>query len=227
MSTPRILFVLTSQHTLGDLAHPTGFWHEELSAPWWALRDAGFQVDLVRIGPKPAVADPASLTDDFRTAAVNRFLADTASTQALAEAPVLSDLPPADYAAVYLVGGHGAMWDFPANPSLQALLQHQLAHDGLIAAVCHGVAGLLNLGADLKGRILCGFSNEEEQMAGASAVVPFMLESVLREAGAHYQGAPAFHSNVVQDGLLITGQNPQSSAALGEALLKALSTRTA
>lgn len=227
----RTLFVLTSHTTLGQTGRPTGFWFEELAAPWWALRDAGLSADIASIQGGQPVADPASLTDQGgQTAAVDRFLADADAMQSLAAARRLAQLDASQYQAVFLVGGHGTMWDFPGSDALKRFIEQLVQGNGLVAAVCHGPAGLLRVNrADgepfVKGRKVCGFANSEEAAIGATAVVPFLLEDQLRQLGAIYQSGAPFQPKVMRDGTLLTGQNPQSSALLGELLVAALHER--
>lgn len=219
----QILFILSSQKTMGDSTHPTGFWFEELATPWWVLSDAGYGVAIAAIGDSVS-ADPMSLAEPYRSKSVDRFLNDTAAMAALQEPLRLDELVLDDYAAVFLVGGHGTMWDFPRNQGLNTLLTQAIRENKIIAAVCHGVVGLCDLKDEhqrpfVAERRLCGFSNEEEIAVGAQAVVPFLLEDRLRQLGANYQSGAAFQAQVVIDGRLITGQNPQSSDLLAKELL--------
>ena len=228
----RTLFVLTSHTALGETGNPTGFWFEELAAPWWALRDAGLYADIATVRGGDPVADPASLSDQGgRTAAVDRFLANAEATRVLAAAPGIAQVDVSRYEAVFLVGGHGTMWDFPGSDVLKNLVEAIVQREGLVAAVCHGPSGLLRVkdaaGAPLvRGRKVCGFANSEEAAVGATQVVPFLLEDQLRQLGAIYQPGAPFEANVVRDGHLLTGQNPQSSQSLGEQLVAAIQQRS-
>lgn len=225
-----VLFVLTSQATMGAHTHATGFWFEELATPWWMLNDAGCRTEIAVLG-ESASADPLSLDTPYRSTSVDRFLADPVAVQAL-QAPLRLDaLNVAEaaqrYDAIFLVGGHGSMWDFPQHTGLNALLTFAISANKLIVAVCHGVAGLLGLMDQdqrpfVSGRKLCGFSNEEEMAVGAHTLVPFLLEDRLRQLGADYESAGAFQAKVVVDGRLLTGQNPQSSDLLAQRLLQVL-----
>lgn len=219
----QVLFILSSQKTMGTSSYPTGFWFEELATPWWALKDAGYGVALAAIGDSVS-ADPASLADPYRTQSVDRFLSDAEAMASLQEPLCLEKIVVEDYAAVFLVGGHGTMWDFPGNQGLSTILTQAIWKNKIIAAVCHGVVGLCDLVDEhqrpfVSERRLCGFSNEEEIAVGAQAVVPFSLEDRLRQRGANYQSGAAFQAQVVIDGQLITGQNPQSSDLMAQELL--------
>ncbi len=222
----QVLFILTSQTTMGDSSQATGFWFEELATPWWVLNGAGFQTSIAAIGTTVG-ADPLSLNQPYRTLSVDRFLADPVALSLLQEPLSLEALNVEDYAAVLLVGGHGTMWDFPQHQGLNSVLMQAIRKNKIIAAVCHGVVGLCNLIDDnqrpfVYQRQLCGFTNEEEIAVGAQSAVPFLLEDRLRQLGANYQSADAFQAKVVIDGQLITGQNPQSSSLLAQKLLQLL-----
>ncbi|WP_412543585.1 type 1 glutamine amidotransferase domain-containing protein [Longispora sp. K20-0274] len=216
--TQRILMVLTSHDTLGASGRPTGFWLEELVAPLHAFREAGFDVELASPrGGRPPL-DPGSADHDTTSVPdLDDLLADTTA---------LATVDPKDYAAVFLVGGHGTMWDFPTDPDLARIVTAVHA-TGAVGAVCHGVAGLIGAmtadGAALvRGRLVTGFSDAEEAMVGADAVVPFLLEKELTALGANVEVGAPFGSHVRRDGRLVTGQNPQSSAATAAALVEVL-----
>lgn len=139
----------------------------------------------------------------------------------------LSQVDPSRYAAILLVGGHGPMWDFVSNPELIAIIRTMYERHAVISAVCHGPAGLVNVKlangeALIKGRRLTAFTAEEERARNYHTIVPFELEAALKNAGATFEEAPVFENKVVIDGRLITGQNPASAKALGEAIVAAL-----
>jgi putative intracellular protease/amidase len=233
LASQRTLFVLTSHTVLGAAGNPTGFWFEELAAPWWALRDAGLSADIITISGAIPVPDPLSLTvEGGKTPDVDRFQVDVESQNALTAAVgrALATLDATQYEAVFLVGGHGTMWDFPDSGALRHLIERVAERGGIIAAVCHGSSALLHAkdsqGQPLvKGRKICAFANSEEAVIGATHVVPFLLEDELCKLGAIYKAGQPFQSNVVRDGNLLTGQNPQSSRSIGEMLVTALRER--
>jgi putative intracellular protease/amidase len=145
----------------------------------------------------------------------------------MASTLMTSELDPEDFDGVYLVGGRGAMWDMPHDEHIGRVVSHMLASERIVGAVCHGPAGLIapdgSLGGlDVAGRRLTCFSDEEERVTGGDGVVPFLLESRLRELGAHVEVAGVRAEYVVRDGNLITGQNPPSSAATTKAVIAAL-----
>ncbi len=225
-ATPiKILMILTSQATMGDDPRPTGVWFEELATPYYAFVDAGAEVDIASIAGGKIPVDPHSLaTKGKNPASVERFIADQAAMTKLNGSYKIDDISPASYAAVFLPGGHGTMWDLPKSTKLADLLSSAWADGKVVAAVCHGPAGLVNVkdtqGQPLvAGRRVSGFTNSEEEAAGLTHTVPFLLETRLRELGAKYEKGPDFQSFAVQDGNLVTGQNPASSARVAELVL--------
>ncbi|WP_299962253.1 type 1 glutamine amidotransferase domain-containing protein [uncultured Roseobacter sp.] len=225
----QILIVLTSHTRLGDTGNPTGFYFEELAAPYWSLVDAGHEVTIASIKGGAAVHDPGSLPDDpsERAAPVQRFLDDAAAMAKLADTPAIDTVEASDFDAIFLPGGHGTVWDYPDNVALAQAIGQIYAAGGIVGAVCHGPAGLVNATrADgeplVKGLRVAGFTDAEEAAVELTDVVPFLLESRLRALGAVFEPAPNFTSHAVRDGQLITGQNPQSSEAVGTHLVEAL-----
>jgi putative intracellular protease/amidase len=226
MASRNILLIATSHDALGETGNKTGFWYEELAAPYYVFHDAGFTPVIVSPkGGRPPV-DPRSEAPDFRTPSVERFSADGAA-QSMLENSVTPEEAPADPAALFLVGGHGTMWDFPDWPGLAQLLHNAQAGGKPIGAVCHGVAGLLCYQTDgrhplVADRKLTGFTNNEEAAVGLTDVVPFLLQDRLTEAGAAFSEGAAFSKHVAKDGLLVTGQNPSSSQRAAEEVLALL-----
>lgn len=222
----KILIILTSHTTMGDPAKPTGFWLEELTTPYYAFVDAGAQVDLASIGGGAAPVDPRSQKPAGENPkSVDRFLADKSAMAALSATLRVEAADWNKYDAVFLPGGHGTMWDLPNSASLATLLAKAYENGRVVSAVCHGPAGLVNVrlssGAVLvSGRRVAAFTNTEEDAVGLTPVVPFLLETRMRELGAHYESGPDFQPFAVADGNLITGQNPASSEAVAVLVLK-------
>jgi putative intracellular protease/amidase len=223
----KVLVVLTSHDKLGDTGHKTGFWLEELAAPYYALHDAGVEITLA--SPKggqppldPKSNDPASQTD-----ATRRFEADAEATALLAHTHRLQDVSIEPFDAVFYPGGHGPLWDLAEDKASIALIEQTIASGKPVAAVCHA-PGVLRHVKGVDGKLLVahkkvtGFSNTEEEAVGLTKVVPFLVEDMLKQSGAVYSKAGDWQSYVVEDGLLITGQNPASSEATAHALLKRL-----
>jgi putative intracellular protease/amidase len=221
--TRKILFALTSHQKLGETGRTTGFYVAEAAHPWEVLSDAGYEVDLVSVSGGRPPMDGVDLSDPVQKA----FLDDPRIAEKLAATPRPEDIAPGDYDAIVYVGGHGTVWDFPDSAGLARVARNIYEAGGAVAAVCHGPAGLVNLtlsnGAYLvDGKNVAAFTNSEEAAVGLTDVVPFLLQSKLEERGAKHTGAPDFEPHVVVDGRLVTGQNPASANALGEALLKVL-----
>ncbi|MCW7540082.1 type 1 glutamine amidotransferase domain-containing protein [Aquabacterium sp. A7-Y] len=223
----KILMVLTSHDRLGDSGKPTGFWLEEFAAPYYVFKDAGAAITLAspRGGQPPL--DPKSDAPDAQTEATRRFRGDDDAQRALANTMALASVPVQEYDAVFYPGGHGPLWDLAEDPASIAAIETLYAAGRPVAAVCHGPAVLRRArtpgGAPLvQGKAVTGFTNSEEEAAGLTKVVPFLVEDELRRLGGNYSQAPDWQPHVVIDGLLITGQNPASSEPAARALLEAL-----
>lgn len=222
-----ILFVLTSHDALGDTGEKTGFWVEEFAAPYYVFADAGADITLASpAGGQPPI-DPKSALEDFQTEDTRRFDQDEALQQKLANTLKLSDLSADDYDAVFYPGGHGPMWDLASDQNSIELIESFTRQGKIVSAVCHAPSVLLNTrnaeGEPLvKNRKVTGFSNTEEDAVGLTKVVPFLLEDELKKRGGIYSQGPDWAPYLVEDGLLITGQNPASSSLVAEAVLTRL-----
>lgn len=220
----KILIVLTSHSELGNTGKKTGFWIEEFAAPYYTLKDAGAVITLASPkGGQPPI-DPKSAEPDSQTDATRRFDSDTELKNLLAHTTVLADVSADDFDAVFYPGGHGPLWDLTDDNDSIALISAFLAAKKPVAAVCHAPAVLLHVkdengDALVKGKKVTGFTNTEEAAVGLTDVVPFLLEDELKKEGGIYSKKEDWASYVVQDGLLITGQNPGSSEAVAERLL--------
>ncbi len=224
----KILIILTSHDRIGDSDRKTGLWFEELTTPYYVFRDAGAEVDIASVAGGEVPVDPHSIEEAGKNpASVDRFLADAAAMAKIKSSPAISNVRADDYDAVFLPGGHGTMWDMPDNVTLSALLSDAWAKGKVVAAVCHGPAGLVSAkdqaGKPLvSGRTVSAFTNEEEEMAGLTQQVPFLLETRIRDLGAHYESGAAFQPFARRDGKLVTGQNPQSSEEVARLVLEAV-----
>lgn len=223
----KILVVLTSHDQLGHTGEKTGFWLEELAAPYYAFVDAGAAVTLASPKGGQPPLDPKSNEPAFQTDATRRFEADATAMQALAQTKKLSDVSVADFDAVFYPGGHGPLWDLAEDPVSIALIEQTIQSGKPVGAVCHAPAVLRHVkGADglplVAGKTVTGFSNTEEEAVGLTQVVPFLVEDMLKAHGGRYSKGADWHSYVLTDGLLVTGQNPGSSEAAAQALLKLL-----
>ncbi len=219
-----ILVVLTSHDQLGDTGEATGFWLEELAAPYYVFVDAGAEVTLASPKGGAAPLDPKSSQPDAQTDTTRRFEADAAAMQALANTRVLASVSLDDYDAIFYPGGHGPLWDLAEDADSIALIESAIAGGKPVGAVCHAPAVLRHVkgpeGAPLvAGSAVTGFSNSEEEAVGLTEVVPFLLEDMLKEKGGNYRRADDWHPHVETAGLLVTGQNPASSEGAASALL--------
>ncbi|MEZ7815188.1 MAG: type 1 glutamine amidotransferase domain-containing protein [Burkholderiaceae bacterium] len=223
----KVLIVLTSHDKLGNTGAKTGFWLEEFAAPYYALKDAGVVLTLASpLGGQPPI-DPKSDDAASQTEATLRFKTDTSAQALLASTSKLKDVSAADFDAVFYPGGHGPLWDLAEDATSIALIETMLKAGKPVATVCHAPAVLRHpKGADgqfvVKGKKVTGFTNTEEEAAGLTAVVPFLVEDMLTQNGGMYSKAADWHPHVEIDGLLITGQNPASSEPVAKALLATL-----
>lgn len=225
--TKTILFVLTGHGDLGDTGARTGVWLEELAAPYQLFDGAGFDILLGTPEGKRAPLDPASLEEPWLLPA-GHWLLGRQDVIAALETPLdLAGVDPARIDAIFLVGGTGTLWDFPTSTALGGLVSVLHATGKPVAAICHGVVGLMTAKAADGGPLVAGreitcFSNEEEALLGYEKIVPLLAETALVEQGARYTCALPFEPQVVEDGNLLTGQNPASALPLATAILQRL-----
>jgi putative intracellular protease/amidase len=223
----KILMVLTSHDQLGDTGRKTGFWLEELAAPYYVFKDAG--AEIVLASPKggrppldPKSSEPASQTD-----ATRRFEADADALSALANTTRLEAVTHGVFDAVFYPGGHGPLWDLAEDPVSITLIETTLGAGKPVALVCHAPGVLRHAKAPsgtplVQDKSVTGFTNTEEEAVGLTQVVPFLVEDELRRNGGRFTKADDWAPYVVADGLLITGQNPASSGPAAERLLERL-----
>lgn len=218
--------VLTSHDRMADTGKKTGFWLEEFAAPFYTFLDASADITLVSPAGGQPPLDPNSDTPDAQTEFTDRFKADEEAQQRLATTKKLADVNAEDFDAVFYPGGHGPLWDLAVDKNSIELIESFVKQDKPIAFVCHSPAALKNVKVDgeylVKGKTVTGFSNSEEEGVGLTDVVPFLLEDALKDNGGDYKKGEDWQSYVVEDGLLITGQNPASSEDTAKHLLKKL-----
>ncbi|SFE58518.1 type 1 glutamine amidotransferase domain-containing protein [Flavobacterium xueshanense] len=222
----KVLFVVTSHDKLGNTGEKTGFWTEEFAAPYYELLDKGVQIDIATpLGGQPPI-DPKSEDPSAATEDTKRFDADTELLAKLKNTHKLADVKESDYDAVFYPGGHGPLWDLATDKNSIALIESFYNNKKPIAFVCHSPAALKNVKVNgeylVKGKKITGFSNTEEEAVGLTNVVPFLLEDALQTNGAIYSKSGDWQPYAVEDGLLITGQNPASSKLVAEKLLNQL-----
>ena len=223
----KVLVVVTSHDTLGDTGKKTGFWLEELAAPYYVMKDAGIEVTLASPKGGQPPLDPASQGEDFQTDATRRFDKDAAAQQDLATTAVLADMKVEDFDAIFYPGGHGPLWDLTNDADSIRLIEQFHAAGKPVSSVCHAPAVLLNARKPdgtpfVDGVRVTGYTNGEEESVGLTSVVPFLVEDALQQKGGIYEKKADFTSFAIQDGLIITGQNPMSSEGVAELLLDSL-----
>jgi putative intracellular protease/amidase len=221
----KVLIVLTSHDQLGNTGRKTGFWLEELAAPYYTFKDAG--VDVVLASPKGGQPplDPKSNEPSFQTDLTRRFEADAAANAQLAATVRLDSVSQADFDTVFYPGGHGPLWDLAEDTHSIALIESFIEAGKPVALVCHAPGVLRHVKASngrplVEGKQVAGFTNSEEEAVGLTQVVPFLVEDELKAKGGIYSKGPDWASYVVTDGLLITGQNPASSSEAATVLMK-------
>ena len=222
----KVLFVVTSHDKLGNTGEKTGFWTEEFAAPYYELLDNGVQIDIATpLGGQPPI-DPKSEDPSAATEDTKRFDADTELLAKLKNTHKLADVKESDYDAVFYPGGHGPLWDLAEDKNSIALIESFYSNKKPVAFVCHSPGALKNVKVNgeylVKGKKVTGFSNTEEEAVGLTNVVPFLLEDALQTNGATYSKSGDWQPYAVEDGLLITGQNPASSKIVAEKLLNQL-----
>jgi putative intracellular protease/amidase len=221
----KVLVVVTSHNQLGNTGQPTGYYLPEVSHPAFALEDKGISIDVMSPSGGEAPIDERSrdLSDPMNRAFLTR--ADLVAKIKNTLRP--DQVKPSDYSAILFAGGHGTMWDFSENEKISKIARQIYENGGVISAVCHGPAALVNLKLSngkylVDGKRLTAFSNAEEEAAKLTQVMPFLLQTSLQNRGAIYASATLWQKNIVVDGRLVTGQNPASAAGVGEAVAKLL-----
>ena len=224
----KVLMVLTSHDRLGNTGKKTGFWLEELAAPYYVLKDAGAEITLASPKGGQPPLDPKSDEPMFQTDLTRRFASDEIAKAQLAETVRLDSVDQKDFHAVFYPGGHGPLWDLAEDPNSIQLIEAFIAAGKTVALVCHA-SGVLRHATNpdgtpfVQGRYLTGFTNAEEEAVGLTQVVPFLVEDELVSLGAVFSKVKDWGVHTVVDGQLITGQNPASSSEAAEALLATLS----
>lgn len=219
----KILFVVTSHDKKGSTNEPTGFYLGEVSHPWEVLHDAGYEIDFVSPKGGKAPIDGFNLEDPIN----KKFWEDANYHTKIENTMKPSEVKPEQYEAIFFAGGHGAMWDFADNKEIASIASKIYENNGIVSAVCHGPAGLVNIKLSngnylVDGKKINAFTNEEEAAVKLDKVVPFLLESKLIERGAKFEKSGLWQPHVTIDNRVITGQNPASAAGVGKAILEEL-----
>ena len=218
---------MPSHDQLGNTGQKTGFWLEELASPYYEYIDNGYDVTIASPkGGRPPV-DPKSLQPENQTESTKRLQADKSANEKLDNSLVLKDISSDDYVSLFLPGGHGPMWDLSQDNDLKRIVEEFYNKDKIISAVCHGPAGLLqatdkNGDSILKNKKVTGFTNEEEQTVKLDKIVPFSLESKMKNLGGNFEKTENFKPFVIIDGQIITGQNPASALVTARKVIEVL-----
>ena len=225
-SKNKVLFVITNHEELGDTGKRTGYFLREVSYPYKAITEAGYNIDFVSPKGGPTPMDPGS--NDMDDEVNKAFTDNTSIMNRLQNTMSPSEINPDNYDAIMYAGGHGTMWDFPNSEVLATIAVSIYERGGVLGAICHGPAGLVNMklkdGAHLvAGKRVASFTDEEERAIELENVVPFLLASKLEEHGAIHTKAENFKPHVEVDGRLVTAQNPPSAKLMGEVMVKVLS----
>ena len=224
MKTKRVLFALTSHDKKGTTSgEPTGAYLPEVAHPHAVFSAAGYAVDLVSTRGGRVPLDGVDASDALSAA----FLEQPEAARQLRESLASTQVDPARYAAIFFAGGHGAMWDFPDAQAFSEAARVIYEAGGVVGAVCHGPAGLLNVRLSngrylLADKAVSAFTNDEERAVKLEKVVPFLLESRLVERGAHFQRAANWQEKVAVSERLVTGQNPASASGVAKAMVALL-----
>ncbi len=221
MTTQKVLIVLTSHDTLGDTGKETGFYLPEVTHPLHAFTQAGLTVDFV--SPKGGKAPMVGI--DLEDPLNKAFLDDSEQVARVENTFNPAQIDPAEYGAIFYAGGHGTMWDFADNQELAAIAAAIYEAGGIVGAVCHGPAALVNIKLSdgeylVANKTVAAFTNEEEAAVGLTDIMPFLLEAKLIERGANFTKVANFQVCVVACDRLVTGQNPASAAGVGEKMVE-------
>ncbi|PKB44440.1 putative intracellular protease/amidase [Cellulophaga sp. RHA19] len=223
----KVLFVLTSHDKLGETGKKTGFWVEEFANPYYTLLDKGAEITIATPKGGAAPIDPSSDSPDAATEDTERFNKDAEAKDKIANTKVLADMNADDFDAVFYPGGHGPLWDLANDEKSIALIEKFNEQKKPVAFVCHAPAALKGVkGTDgtplVNGKKVTGFTNSEEEAVQLTNVVPFLVEDMLKENGGIYSKKEDWAAYAIQDGNLITGQNPASSELVADKLVAEL-----
>ncbi len=221
----KVLIIVTSHGQLGNTGKTTGYYLPEVTHPYFVFEQAGYKIDIASPQGGKAPMDESSL--DLKDADNKKFMDRKDLVAKIENTLELSKINVSDYAAVFFAGGHGTMWDFSNNKDITKISSALYEKGGVVAAVCHGPAALLNVKLSngsylIRGKNVAGFTNEEENAAGMTAIMPFLLETELKKKGAKYSKTPMWQKHVVVSERLVTGQNPASAKGVADEVVKLL-----
>lgn len=219
---PNALIVVTSHDRKGDTGKQTGWYLSEVTHIYYPLVEAGYHVDFA--SPKGGAAPMDESSRDLDDADNKRFLENAKAVAQMQNTIPIVDIDTSKYQIIHFAGGHGAMWDFHNNEALDRVAASIYENGGIVSAVCHGPAALVNIKLSngkylVEGKDVSAFTDAEEAEAGLTEVVPFLLESKLRERGAKMHPAKNWQDQSIVSERLVTGQNPQSARSVGKKIV--------
>jgi len=220
------LLVVITNTKIDNNNQKTGFWFSELTHFLDVFKDTNYKVDFISPNGGNVSIDPTSIESLDEVS--KNYLNDNLFMKSLKNTKSPLNIEINKFSVIYFVGGHGAMWDFPENIQLQKITAQLYENNGIVSAVCHGTAGLLNVKLSdgnhlIKNKKITGFSNFEEKIVGKTKSVPFLLQDKIEFINANYKkNLIPFTSNIVIDGRILTGQNPNSTTDLANAILDLL-----
>ncbi|MGA4720728.1 type 1 glutamine amidotransferase domain-containing protein [Fictibacillus nanhaiensis] len=215
-----ILMVVTTADKMNN-EHSTGLWLSEFGEAYVEFANAGYTITVASPKGGKAPVDDRSLEGE-----VPQEILDTAKY--LENTLNLDEIKDIDgFDGIFLPGGHGTMFDLPDHTKLQEVIRDLYEQNKVVAAVCHGPAGLVGVklsdGTPLvAGKAVTAFTDAEEVETTLDQYMPFLLETRMRELGAEFVAAENWANHVQVDGNLITGQNPQSTISVAKEVLKQL-----
>jgi len=218
-ASKKVLFIVTSHDRKGS--KPSGFYLSEVTHPHQVLTDGGYEVEFVSPKGGKAPIDPDSM--DLGDGVNADFWKDPKLRAAIENTKKPTDVRAEDYAGIFFAGGHAAMWDLPNDEAIAALTSNIFEHGGVVGAVCHGPAGIVNVKRAngeyiVKDMYVAAFTDNEEREVGLEREVPFSLSRLLEQHGAHHDPGPNWVIRVCSSGRLVTGQNPASATRVGDAM---------
>lgn len=227
MRKKKVLFVLTNNEKLGNTGRKTGYWKEEFAVPYYILSDAGIEVDVASPQGGLPPCDPQCDLDEFKSLETEWMDKDDAVSKKLENTLMVGNISHLTYDAIFFPGGQGPLWDLPEDITTVKLIESFYNNDKPIAFICHGCGVLRHVKNQngeylVKGKKVTGFSNSEEALVQSTEIVPFLVEDMLVKNGGHFFKGSDWCPFIVKDGLLITGQNPESSKLLALEILKSL-----
>lgn len=228
MDTLKMLIVATGTGMYANETLQTGLWLSELTHIYHSAGSWKYEITLASPKGGDIPVDPESVKPVALDKLSKQYWDDPGFRDKLQHAKRLDEVSGQVFDCVYLAGGHGTMYDFPDNVVLQAIIRDHYEAHKIVAAICHGVSGLLNVKMSdgvylIKDKRITGFSWFEESIARRTKEVPFNLEAALKKRGADYEKAfIPMTSKVVVSRNLITGENPFSSKEMAEVVMQQL-----